>query len=237
MRDLNGPLLKLFSGGYSAIDIVISFFSVFVIIFVVFPIHEWAHAAMAKYLGDDTAELEGRLTLNPIVHIDPIGALVMLLFPIGWAKPVFTQPQRCTRCSSRTATGLIAVAGPAANLIIAYLFMIFYKILTFKSGESITGGYVAAACFMIMYINVFLALLNLLPLPQFDGLKFMSLFIKPRIYYAILERQQTIQLVFIVLFFVFPVVPNFLGFVAEGVMTVFSFLTGYIDLIFRLQKK
>lgn len=107
-----GPLLEIFSLIFSGnptqaqiISCVLSVFSVLVIIFVVFPIHECAHGLMAKILGDDTAERQGRLTLNPFAHIDPFGALAMFICRIGWAKPTPVNIRNCTKVKQRTRAG------------------------------------------------------------------------------------------------------------------------------------
>ena len=119
-----GPLIELFmllfSGSVTesqVVSVVLSVFSVLVIIFVVFPIHECAHGLMAKILGDDTAERQGRLTLNPFAHIDVMGAVMMMLFRIGWAKPTPVDIRRCNKVKPRAALALTSLAGPLANIL------------------------------------------------------------------------------------------------------------------------
>ncbi|MBI5536803.1 MAG: site-2 protease family protein [Deltaproteobacteria bacterium] len=146
-------------------------------------VHEWAHAWSAFKLGDDTAERMGRLTLNPIAHIDPIGTLLLPLMgiPFGWAKPVPVNPVRFTRrISMRTGMVLTAAAGPISNVILAVLAaVVMGLLLRFRhsllvgplEGTTGTVGYTGLAIFLRIAIqmNVALALFNLLPFPPLDG--------------------------------------------------------------------
>lgn len=125
-------ILNFFRSG----DWTSAMIGVCVSIFVVFctlPIHEYAHAWMSTRLGDDTARLSGRLTLNPLAHIDPIGAVMILLIGFGYAKPVpvnmrnFKNPKR--------DMALTALAGPVSNLLMALFFMVIYNILAFFVNE------------------------------------------------------------------------------------------------------
>ncbi len=181
MERIQGPifdLIALMTGRGDVITTVISFFSVAVIIFIVFPIHECAHGFMAKLLGDDTAEREGRLTLNPFAHIDPMGALCMCLCCIGWAKPTPVNVSRCRKVKARTALALTSLAGPMANILLSLVFIIIEKILL---GDAInlsnTVIYIAVALDYAIYINIYLAVFNLLPIPPFDGSKILYSFL------------------------------------------------------------
>lgn len=128
--------------------------------------HEFGHAAMAKWLGDDTAEHAGRLTLNPVAHIDPIGLLMVVMIGFGYAKPV---PVDTRRLRGRWGDAAVAFAGPGMNLILAILFVN----LLMWGGQS--GGLFAdnpAALTMFVYlarINILLMLFNLIPLGPLDG--------------------------------------------------------------------
>jgi Zn-dependent protease len=133
-------------------------------------VHEWAHAASAKLLGDDTAQHLGRLSLNPLDHIDPIGTLILPLLgvPFGWAKPVPVNPTRF-RPDVGMGTGLMltAAAGPASNLLMALMAALFVGV----SGRFF-GGLPASLLPIIQtftVLNVLLAFFNLLPIPPLDG--------------------------------------------------------------------
>lgn len=191
MERIQGPifdLIALMTGKGDVITTVISFFSVAVIIFIVFPIHECAHGFMAKLLGDDTAEREGRLTLNPFAHIDPMGALCMCLCCIGWAKPTPVNISRCRKVKARTALALTSLAGPLANILLSLVFIIVEKILLGNAiNLSATVIYIAVALDYAIYLNIYLAVFNLLPIPPFDGSKILYSFL-PAKGIAFMER-------------------------------------------------
>jgi len=152
---------------------------IFLVIIVSSIFHEYGHALAARELGDDTAERAGRLTLNPLAHIDPIGTLLVpLVFMymagifIGWAKPVPYNPMMLR--DKKYGSLKVGIAGPGMNLLIALvlgLFLRFYTLPFF--GISSFYSFISAA----VYINIFLALFNLLPFPPLDGSKvFADLF-------------------------------------------------------------
>lgn len=136
-------------------------------------VHEWAHAWSAHKLGDDTARLQGRLTLNPLAHIDPIGTFLLPLLgiPFGWAKPVPVNPLRFRQdVTMRTGMLLTAAAGPVSNLILAVLCAAAY-LLAQMSGvlQSEWGVSVATLLHMMILMNLILAAFNALPVPPLDG--------------------------------------------------------------------
>jgi Zn-dependent protease len=186
------------TGSGSLFEFVISLFSVLVIIFVVFPIHECAHGWVAKLLGDDTAERQGRLTLNPFHHIDAMGALAMLLCNIGWAKPTPVNLRNCTKVSMRTANVLVSLAGPLSNLLLSLLIIIIYKVLLMAMPLSVTLYYVLFALNYTATINIYLAVFNLIPIPPFDGYHILASFLKPRAL-AFMERNG--RIIYWVVFF------------------------------------
>lgn len=204
-----GPLIEIFALLFSGnpkqedvVGVVLSVFSVLVIIFVVFPIHECAHGFMAKMLGDDTAERAGRLTLNPFAHIDLFGAIAMFLCRIGWAKPTPVDIRRCRKVKPRTALALTSLAGPMANILLSYILRIVYKILLLNmasNGISEVTYYVAAGINITMQINVYLAVFNLVPIAPFDGFNILSSFLPAKAVYFMQRNQQIIYWVFFAL--------------------------------------
>ncbi len=128
--------------------------------------HEYAHAASAKILGDDTAQRMGRLNINPVAHIDPMGLLMVVLVGFGYAKPVPTNPNNYT---SRWGIPLVAAAGPAMNLVLAFVVINIYA-LGVKSGYTwFTEPGPERFFFLLASINLILMLFNLIPLGPLDG--------------------------------------------------------------------
>jgi len=128
--------------------------------------HEYGHGIVAKFYGDDTAEKAGRLTLNPLVHIDPVGLLMVILIGFGYAKPVPTNPDKF---NSRWATLMVAAAGPAMNLLLAIVVINFYQ-LGLQAGWSLVQGQGPYFFFTFLaLINLLLMLFNLIPIGPLDG--------------------------------------------------------------------
>jgi Zn-dependent protease len=149
-------------------------------------IHEVSHGWMAYKLGDDTAKRMGRLTLNPISHIDPIGTIILPLIMImargpifGWAKPVPFNPNNFNRSVNfRDGVMYVALAGPVSNLILAFVssfgYVLIYK---YFLASSITFLYISQLLEAFISINIFLACLNLIPVPPLDGSKVLMRFL------------------------------------------------------------
>jgi Zn-dependent protease len=134
-------------------------------------VHEWAHAYSAFRLGDDTAARMGRMTLNPIPHIDPIGTLLlpMLQIPFGWAKPVPVAASRFRRdVTMRAGIMITSAAGPLSNLVLAVLCAIFYGLLLRFRVGAVSGG-LGELLFIGIRLNLGLCLFNFLPIPPLDG--------------------------------------------------------------------
>jgi Zn-dependent protease len=179
-------------------------FQLIVLIFSVM-IHEIAHGAVALKLGDTTAKDAGRLTLNPLKHIDPFGSVILPLllvlaqspFLIGWAKPVPYNPFNLK--NPKKGAGIIGAAGPLSNLVIAVVFGIIFRGVTATGGAAMEN--LAQLIFYIILINILLAVFNLLPLPPLDGSNVLFSFL-PHKYYALQEFLLRYGM-FILLFFIF----------------------------------
>ncbi|MGG4494501.1 site-2 protease family protein [Brevibacillus reuszeri] len=149
---------------------------------IAFSLHEWAHAFIAWKLGDSTAKDEGRLTLNPIPHIDPFGLILILFGPFGWAKPVPINPLHF-RGNKRLGIVYVSAAGPLINLVLS---IISYTIFILMGYYGVTQGMGEKAVFAIKHtmqylvtINAALFMFNLLPVPPLDGYKILR-FLSPR---------------------------------------------------------
>ena len=165
-------------------------------------VHEYCHGYAAYRLGDDTARNFGRLTLNPLKHIDVYGAICMIFFHIGWAKPVpinarnFKNPKR--------DFAITAVAGPAANLILGFFTIPFFLLVfnvyfdlylkSYGSGGFELNLWRNLAIFLKAFysINIGLGLFNLLPIPPFDGSRLLNVFLPPKTYFEIMKYERKI---------------------------------------------
>lgn len=169
--------------------------------------HEFAHAYISYRLGDPTAKNMGRLTLNPMKHLDPIGTLMMLIARIGWAKPVPINPIYYK--DRKKGTMLVSVAGPLSNIILAFLAAFP---LVYLSGKYTLAGFGTSSLvdillnFSLLFfiVNINLALFNIIPVPPLDGSKILSGLLPSRHYFRLMEYERYIGAVFLIIVFVFP---------------------------------
>lgn len=157
---------------------------------VAIPSHEAGHALAAWLLGDDTAKREGRLSLNPLKHFDLLGTLCMVFAGVGWAKPVSTDPRNFK--NPKWGMALTALAGPVANLLLAYLAMVAWKLLYYWA--PITEGTVLVARFFqyLVYMDVGLAVFNLIPVPPLDGSRILLAVLPQRVYFGVMKYERVI---------------------------------------------
>lgn len=193
-------LLNLFGN----IDIINVLITVLVLSLSI-SVHEASHAYAAFRMGDDTAALSGRLTLNPLKHIDPIGFLMFLLLGIGYAKPVPINPARFTEAKS-TRYGIVYTSlwGPLSNIILGAIAWIMYCLTyTVAMGFGWVSSDIVFAflqLFSSLYmVNMWLAAFNLLPVPPLDGYKIFGALLPQDVYYKILQKERIIGLVFILI--------------------------------------
>ena len=130
-------------------------------------IHEFSHGFVAVKLGDDTPRIQGRMTLNPLKHIDPLGFMCLLLVGFGWAKPVMINSRNFK--NPRRDDLLVSIAGPASNLIMALIFVILMKLADMFLPVTMTTQVVWAVLSGTVQINLVLMVFNLLPIPPLDG--------------------------------------------------------------------
>jgi Zn-dependent protease len=176
-----------------------------------FPVHEFSHALVAYRLGDGTAKMFGRLTLNPIVHLDPIGSLLLVIsalgagFFIGWAKPTPVNPSMLR--GGRRAEAYVAAAGPVSNLLMALAGAIVVRILVamLDAGSAASLVFIANVAFEFVFINVALFIFNLIPIPPLDGSKVMFALMNPRTVWQIRPTLEQYGFIFLILVMIVPI--------------------------------
>lgn len=213
---------------------VVYLFAFLAIMLVALPLHEFAHAKVAALLGDDTPERSGRLTLNPFAHIDVMGVIALLLMGIGWAKPVPVSAARCKRVKPKLAMLLIALAGPLANLLLAFIGMTVYRILVLSNLEILMTGknsfelYISYAASYFTSMNISLTVFNLLPIPPFDGSRIFLAFLPTKLYFKIMRYERVIfGVMFILLIVGVFSVP--LGFLSSCLTEALIYATDFVE--------
>jgi len=183
-----------------------------IVLLIAFTVHELAHAVTADYLGDPTPRRMGRITLNPLKHLDPFGTIMLIIAGFGWAKPVMTNPMNM-RGNPRTSMAVVAFAGPLSNLVMAGIAAIFFRLGLVDINVLMSGGgelSFSSLVFQFLYINLALAFFNLLPVPPLDGSRILYAILPAEMVYRLRPLEQYgFMILFLVVFFV-PQVLNVL---------------------------
>lgn len=218
----------------------LDFFTRLIVICMVTPIHECAHAYAAYKLGDDTASIQGRMTLNPLAHFDPVGTICLLFAGFGWAKPVPINPNRFDRkISMRGGMAITALAGPLSNLLVAILSMVIFRVFCcFQVVQTAVVDYYTSGgvnTYFILYymlqafifINLGLAIFNLIPIPPLDGSHILGYFTSSKVDAFFYKNQRVISIVFMVIL-VTGVLSGPIGFVEQHIYNLLLTLTNWI---------
>lgn len=202
-------------------------------VLIALTVHEYAHGYAAWRLGDPTARSLGRLSLNPLRHLDPIGALCMLFFRFGWARPVpintryFKKPRR--------DMAITALCGPLSNFVLsflgAFLYLAFLALFsrlispTTPRFSYLLMQYTLTFLYIFHFVNLTLGLFNCLPVPPLDGSRFLLVFLPPRAYFAVMRYERYVSLA-LILCLAFGLFDGWLGLGAEWIsQRFFSILT------------
>jgi len=185
------------------------------VLLITLPIHEAAHAYTAVKLGDNTPEEDGRLTLNPFKHLDVFGSLMLLVVGFGWAKPVMVDARNFRH--PRRDMAITAAAGPMANIVVATAAIVILKFTVYLAGPSEIAGAFIQVLYLVVLINIRLAVFNLLPMPPLDGSKILGFFLPKRLYYYMIRYERFMMLAVMALLW--------FGYLSRPIMI----LSGYVE--------
>lgn len=210
------------------------------VILIALSVHELCHGLVAYRCGDTTAKSMGRLSLNPLKHIDPVGFLMLLFVGFGFAKPVMVNPRNLKK--PRRDMAFVSAAGPLSNLALGFLGVLFLYLYWFFLIPAIFRPGVELSSFMTGFLDIFLSFLtyfcyiniglfifNLLPIPPLDGSKIVYAFLPPRILFKILPYERYSQLILIVLLFagaLTNVLGSAVGFIFDGFYQFWNLIFG-----------
>lgn len=187
-------------------------------------VHELSHAYAAYRLGDPTAKNMGRLTLNPLKHIDLVGSLMLLIFHFGWAKPVMVDMRYFKRPKRDMA--ITSLAGPVSNFLLALVALLGCSLL-YRFTKLDSGFLFFAFCFLcnLATMSLGLGIFNLIPISPLDGSKILFSFLPDKVYYTILRYERYAMLLILALSF-FGVLSGPLSYCIQGVLSLFCKITG-----------
>ncbi len=196
------------------------------------PVHEYAHALAADHFGDHTARDAGRLTLNPLVHLDFLGTLALLIFGFGWAKPTPVRVENLRRGKRHMA--LVALAGPAANVLLAFVLMVIFKVyLCFADISAPVGLTFSQVLYSMLDTNLYLAVFNLLPIPPLDGSRIVDALLPFNIRNRFMKFEKFFMLALVLLLYL-GILQVPLNYLSEMLFSGLNWATAPVDFLLRL---
>ena len=197
------------------------------------PLHESAHGLVSYWLGDPTAKEAGRITLNPLKHLDGTGMIALLIVGIGWAKPV---PINVSYYKNRKlGMALSALAGPVSNLLLAFMMMIILKMVLMTIGavgiSREAGNFIITVLYMMCATNVMLSIFNMLPFPPFDGSRIYLIALPERWYFGIMKYER-IMMAVVFLLLMTGILDPVLSFASNSVIDFLDLVTSSLGRLF-----
>jgi Zn-dependent protease len=193
-------------------------------ILVAITFHEYAHGKVASLLGDRTPEYQGRLTLNPLAHLDPIGTLLLVVAGFGWAKPVQVDPRQF-KGDRKKGMMFVGLAGPLMNLILGYLSAVALNLLINSGYSGGSAPYLQQFFYLMLFYNVVLAVFNLIPVPPLDGSRILGGFLPYR-YMGILETLERYGFIILLILIMTNVTDVIIGRPVQAIIQSFVYLSG-----------
>lgn len=197
-------------------------------------VHEFSHAKMADHFGDTTARRQGRLTLNPLAHIDPVGIFLLIFAHIGWGKPVEVNYNSITSNKSKEyCEAMISLAGPLSNFVLAIIFTVLYYLLNILAPGFLMTGIGSILMSIIGYtiiVNIGLGVFNLIPLPPLDGEKIFRNIMPDRVKNWFLRNSNLLQIIFLGLW-----ISGALGKITSPIISgIYSLINKLVIMIFSI---
>lgn len=203
-------------------------------VIVAMTFHEFAHAFVADKLGDETPRNQGRVTLNPLKHIEPIGFIMLLFAGFGWGRPVQINPVRFKRdISMSKGEAMVSFAGPLMNFILAIIFsFVLGFVFKFNLLENVSSTYsniIIILLYQMIFMNIGLGVFNLIPLPPLDGSKIIMPFLPYKAKEFFINNEQIFYIIFVLIWITGiagTIITPAINFVSKWILTLGSFIFG-----------
>ncbi len=215
--------LDFFRGEIEAIDLIIYILSITYVCLCAAPLHEFAHAFVAVKLGDDTPKLRGRVTINPMAHVDPLGILMIFLFGFGYAKPVEVRMRNFKKPKRDMA--IVALAGPVSNFIQAFVYLLISAVLSVVMvfTDIAPLQYICMFFTFAALINIRLGVFNMIPVPPLDGSRLLTALLPAKAYFKIMQYERYISIGLMLLLFT-GVLSTPLAYISDFVYNIFEII-------------